>query len=152
MMAHYHPQWVPDERDGFISWIRSEFAAANAIIDSMCDHFMCIGDQGEYDAVIRSLQLRRVNWYPVLHLQQFYSVSEVAHSLDQVAWRRRERFRGAGGGYRRGFEQGKGPWKRFDGGGWKRGVEVSGREAIAKGDDKGMNYEMILLFFIISCF
>ncbi|KAK1385305.1 RNA demethylase ALKBH10B [Heracleum sosnowskyi] len=136
MMGHYHPQWVPDERDGFISWIRSEFAAANAIIDSLCDHLKGIGDQGEYDAVIGSLQLRRVNWYPVLHLQHFFSVSEVAQSLDHVAWRRRERYRGGGGGYRRGFEQGKGPGKRFDGGGWKRGVEVSGREAIAKGDDK----------------
>ena len=142
MMAHYPPQWVPDERDGFICWIRSEFAAANAIIDAMCDHLKGVGDHGEYDGVIGCLQQRRVNWYPVLHLQQFFSVSEVVHSLDQVAWRRRERFRSNENGYWRGFEQFKGPGKRFESGGFqgeKRGVEeVSGREAIVKGDDKGM--------------
>ncbi|XP_017229923.1 RNA demethylase ALKBH10B isoform X1 [Daucus carota subsp. sativus] len=118
MMAHYQPQWVLDDRDVFIAWIRSEFAAANAIIDSMCDHLKTIGDDGEYDGVIGSLQQRRVNWYPVLHLQHFFSVSEVAHSLDQAAWRRRERLRG----YRRGLEPFKAPGRRFDGG--KRGDQV----------------------------
>ncbi|KAL8157658.1 RNA demethylase ALKBH10B isoform X2 [Apium graveolens] len=129
---HHHPrQWVPDERDGFISWIRSEFAAANAIIDSMCSHLRSVGEAGEYDGVIGSLQQRRVNWYPVLHMQQYFSVSEVVHSLQQVAWRRerglRDRDRG-GYGYR-GFEQKGG--KRFGGGyrqGGHRGVEVSGQE------------------------
>lgn len=150
MMAYYPPQCVPDERDGFIFWIRSEFAAANAIIDAMCDHLNGIGDHGEYDGVIGSLQHRRVNWYPVLHFQQFFSVSEVAHSLNQVAWRRRpEWYRSSGYGSRRGFEQFKGSGKRFEGGGLqgvKREVENSDQKVIAKGDEKGMNYEMICVF------
>lgn len=154
MMGQYHQrQWVPDERDGFISWIRSEFAAANAIIDSMCSHLRSVGEAGEYDGVIGSLQQRRVNWYPVLHMQQYFSVSDVVHSLQQVAWRREQRsFRDRGDRYR-GFEQKGG--RRFGGGyrhGGQRGWEVSSQEgnvgsgkgdegklgAVAKTDDKGM--------------
>ncbi|KAJ6401738.1 hypothetical protein OIU84_013909 [Salix udensis] len=38
-------QWLPvDERDGFISWLRGEFAAANAIIDSLCHHLRVVGE------------------------------------------------------------------------------------------------------------
>ncbi|KAL1803489.1 hypothetical protein ACET3Z_032136 [Daucus carota] len=142
MMGQFHQrQWVPDERDGFISWIRSEFAAANAIIDSMCSHLRSVGEPGEYDGVIGSLQQRRVNWYPVLHMQQYFSVAEVVHSLQQVAWRRERGLRDRGDrgyGYR-GFEQKGG--KRYSGGyrqGGNRGGEVSGQEGnvgSGKGDD-----------------
>ncbi|WOH15648.1 hypothetical protein DCAR_0935191 [Daucus carota subsp. sativus] len=142
MMGQFHQrQWVPDERDGFISWIRSEFAAANAIIDSMCSHLRSVGEAGEYDGVIGSLQQRRVNWYPVLHMQQYFSVAEVVHSLQQVAWRRERGLRDRGDrgyGYR-GFEQKGG--KRYGGGyrqGGNRGGEVSGQEGnvgSGKGDD-----------------
>ncbi|KAK9059968.1 hypothetical protein SSX86_020672 [Deinandra increscens subsp. villosa] len=82
--------WYPDERDGFISWLRGEFAAANAIIDSLCHHLKSVGEQGEYDGVIGSIQQRRCNWNPVLHMQQYFSVAEVLNSLQQVTWRRQQ--------------------------------------------------------------
>ncbi|XP_041013973.1 RNA demethylase ALKBH10B-like isoform X2 [Juglans microcarpa x Juglans regia] len=88
---HYHRQWFPDERDGFISWLRGEFAAANAIIDSLCHHMRTVGDPGEYDNVIGCIQQRRCNWNPVLHMQQYFSVAEVIYALQQVAWRRQQR-------------------------------------------------------------
>ncbi|CAI9278759.1 unnamed protein product [Lactuca saligna] len=36
--------WYPDERDEFISWLRGEFAAANAIIDSLCHHLKSVSE------------------------------------------------------------------------------------------------------------
>ncbi|KAI3729724.1 hypothetical protein L6452_18388 [Arctium lappa] len=86
--------WYADERDGFISWLRGEFAAANAIIDSMCHHLKSVGEPGEYDEVIGSIQQRRCNWNPVLHLQQYFSVAEVLYALQQVTWRRQQQNRG----------------------------------------------------------
>ncbi|CAN8293462.1 unnamed protein product [Cochlearia groenlandica] len=58
--------WFPDERDEFIAWIRGEFAAANAMIDSLCNHLTAIG---AYDDL-------------------FYSVEEVSYNLQQVAWKK----------------------------------------------------------------
>ncbi|XAR63712.1 hypothetical protein NMG60_11023748 [Bertholletia excelsa] len=88
----HHRQWFPDERDGFISWLRGEFAAANAIIDSLCHHLKVIGEPEEYDGVIGCIQQRRCNWNPVLHMQQYFSVAEVVYALQQVTWRRQQRF------------------------------------------------------------
>ncbi|KAI3696167.1 hypothetical protein L1987_79177 [Smallanthus sonchifolius] len=122
--------WYPDERDGFISWLRGEFAAANAIIDSLCHHLKSVGEQGEYDVVIGSIQQRRCNWNPVLHMQQYFSVAEVLNALQQATWRRQQQQQqqhrsggfydpvkvvgsgkdykraGGGGGYRQGQGQG----------------------------------------------
>lgn len=89
---HYHRQWFPDERDGFISWLRGEFAAANAIIDSLCQHMRAVGEPGEYENVIGCIQQRRCNWNPVLHMQQYFSVAEVMYALQQVALRRQQRY------------------------------------------------------------
>ncbi|XP_073100601.1 RNA demethylase ALKBH10B-like, partial [Elaeis guineensis] len=83
--------WFPDERDGFISWIRAEFAAANAIIDSLIHHLRAIGEPVEYDAVVGFIQQRRCSWNPVLHLQQYFSVADVAYALQQIAWRKQQR-------------------------------------------------------------
>ncbi|XP_022776546.1 uncharacterized protein LOC111318141 [Durio zibethinus] len=100
----HHPwQWFPDERDGVIYWLRGEFAAANAMIDSLCHHLCEIGDFGEYEAVISCIQQRRCNWSPVLHMQQYFSVAEVSYALQQVAWRRRQRH----------YDQGKVGGKEF---------------------------------------
>ncbi|XP_023769171.1 RNA demethylase ALKBH10B isoform X2 [Lactuca sativa] len=82
--------WYPDERDEFISWLRGEFAAANAIIDSLCHHLKSVSEPGEYDGVIGSIQQRRCNWNPVLHMQQYFSVAEVIYSLQQATWRRQQ--------------------------------------------------------------
>lgn len=81
-----------DERDGFISWLRGEFAAANAIIDSLCNHLRTVGEPGEYDMVVNCIQQRRCNWNPVLHMQQYFSVGEVLFALEQVGWRRKQRY------------------------------------------------------------
>ncbi|XP_017699280.1 RNA demethylase ALKBH10B-like isoform X2 [Phoenix dactylifera] len=83
--------WFPDERDGFISWIRAEFAAANAIIDSLVHHLRAIGEPEEYDAVVGFIHQRRCSWNPILHLQHYYSVAEVAYALQQVTWRKQQR-------------------------------------------------------------
>ncbi|KAG5073536.1 hypothetical protein JHK84_054767 [Glycine max] len=88
---HYRQQWFVDERDGFIGWLRSEFAAANAIIDSLCHHLRCVGEPGEYDMVVGAIQQRRCNWTQVLLMQQYFSVSEVVCALQQVSWRRQQR-------------------------------------------------------------
>lgn len=88
----HHRQWFPDERDGFISWLRGEFAASNAIIDSLCHHLRAVSEPGEYDVVIGCIQQRRSNWNPVLHMQQYFSVAEVMYALQQVAWRRQHRY------------------------------------------------------------
>ncbi|XP_010458983.1 PREDICTED: uncharacterized protein LOC104740153 [Camelina sativa] len=82
--------WIPDERDGFISWLRAEFAAANAIIDSLCQHLQTIGDQNEYESVIGSIHHRRLGWSQVLTMQQFYPVAEVSYNLQQIAWKRQQ--------------------------------------------------------------
>ncbi|GAB2279926.1 hypothetical protein Dimus_014561 [Dionaea muscipula] len=91
-MEIHHPRpWFPDERDGFISWIRAEFAAANAIIDSLCQHLRVVGEPGEYDYVIGCIQQRRLTWTSVLHMQQYFPISEVIYGLQQAAWRRQSR-------------------------------------------------------------
>nr|CAB3496537.1 unnamed protein product [Digitaria exilis] len=84
-----HAGWLVDERDGFISWLRGEFAAANAIIDLLVVHLRSVGDPGEYDHVAASVQQRRHHWAPVIHMQQFFPVADVAFALQQAGWRRR---------------------------------------------------------------
>uniref|UniRef100_A0A0E0KB23 Fe2OG dioxygenase domain-containing protein n=1 Tax=Oryza punctata TaxID=4537 RepID=A0A0E0KB23_ORYPU len=66
--------WVVDERDGFISWLRGEFAAANAIIDLLLLHLRSVGEPGEFEHVAAAVQQRRHHWAPVIHMQQFFPV------------------------------------------------------------------------------
>ncbi|CAI0553044.1 unnamed protein product [Linum tenue] len=88
---HPRQQWFPvDERDGFISWLRGEFAAANAMIDALCHHLRAVGEPGDYDLAIGCIQQRRFNWNPVLHMQQYFSVGEVVFALQQVVLRRQQ--------------------------------------------------------------
>ncbi|CAN6285002.1 unnamed protein product [Urochloa humidicola] len=87
--AAEHAGWLVDERDGFISWLRGEFAAANAIIDLLVVHLRSAGDPGEYDHVAAAVQQRRHHWAPVIHMQQFFPVADVAFALQQAGWRRR---------------------------------------------------------------
>ncbi|KAJ6791342.1 uncharacterized protein M6B38_244345 [Iris pallida] len=83
-------QWYVDERDGFISWLLSEFAAANAIIDSLVHHLRATGNPGEYEAAVACIQQRRFNWNPVIHMQQYFSITEVTFALQQAAWRKQQ--------------------------------------------------------------
>ncbi|KAE8667260.1 anthranilate synthase component II-like [Hibiscus syriacus] len=100
---HQYRQWLPDERDGFIYWLRGEFAAANAMIDVLCQHLREVGGVGEYEAVIACIQQRRCHWNPVLHMQHYFSVAEVPQALQQVVWSRRQRH----------YDQGKVGGKEF---------------------------------------
>ncbi|XP_027342059.1 RNA demethylase ALKBH10B-like [Abrus precatorius] len=142
---HYRQQWFVDERDGLIGWLRSEFAAANAIIDSLCHHLRVVGDPGEYDMVVGAIQQRRCNWNQVLLMQQYFSVAEVVYALQQVAWRRQQRYldpvkvgakevRKSGSGYRHG--------QRFEGAkeGYNSSVESYNHDAnavVTGGVEKG---------------
>ncbi|XP_074555662.1 uncharacterized protein LOC141811538 [Curcuma longa] len=76
--------WFVDERDGFISWLRGEFVAANAIIDLLMDHLRVTGEPGEYDHVVGSIHQRRFHWTYFLHMQQFFPVADVGYALQQV--------------------------------------------------------------------
>ncbi|KAI4386036.1 hypothetical protein MLD38_004008 [Melastoma candidum] len=91
-----HPRPLPpqpyylDERDGLISWLRGEFAAANAIIDSLLNHLHSIGNPGEYDPVLASISQRRCNWTSILYMQQYFPISDVVYALKHAAWRRQQ--------------------------------------------------------------
>ncbi|RAL48058.1 hypothetical protein DM860_017849 [Cuscuta australis] len=105
----YHPphHHQMDERDAFMSWLRGEFAASNAIIDAMCHHLRMLGEPGEYEGVIGCIQQRRCNWNSVLYMQQYFSVAEVVYELQQVEYRK----------HRRGFDGGGFKGRRTGGGG-----------------------------------
>ncbi|MCO5610138.1 hypothetical protein L7F22_064373 [Adiantum nelumboides] len=76
---------LSDERDGYINWLKGEFAAANAIIDSMCQHVRSIGNAEDYDDVFSCLNRRRHSWTPTLYMQHFFPVDDIVYSLKQVA-------------------------------------------------------------------
>ncbi|KAL3652863.1 hypothetical protein CASFOL_002544 [Castilleja foliolosa] len=119
-LPHYHQM---DERDGLLMWLRGEFAAANAIIDTLCHHLRAIGDPGEYEGVIESIQQRRCNWSPVLYMQQYFPVAEVVNGLQQVGWRRQQKQKAVAGFEDSGRFGGGG--KDYRGGGG-RGIRVGG--------------------------
>lgn len=139
----FSPQQM-DERDGFISWLRGEFAASNAIIDALCHHLRLVGEAGEYDGVISCVQQRRGNWSSVLHMQQYFSVAEVIYSLHQVEWRKQQKgFDGGGvgkGGKRNGGGRGGGAWRNEGG---KDGKESQGQNFSMDGYGKTNGVEKI---------
>ncbi|KAJ3694877.1 hypothetical protein LUZ60_000254 [Juncus effusus] len=81
--------WTPvSDRDSFFAWLRSEFAASNAIIDALIEHLRLTGGSGEFDDLARWVQCRRSGWAPVLHMQQYVSVGEVRSALHEVRLRK----------------------------------------------------------------
>lgn len=79
-------------KDTIISWFRGEFAAANAIIDALCGHLVTLqgvggggGGGSEYEAVFAAIHRRRLNWIPVLQMQKYHSIADVATELKKVA-------------------------------------------------------------------
>ncbi|XP_047083951.1 RNA demethylase ALKBH10B-like [Lolium rigidum] len=84
---HQQPAWLMDERDGFISWLRGEFAAANAIIDLLVLHLRAL--PGDYDHVFAAVHQRRHHWAHIIHMQQFFPVTDVALALQHTEWLRR---------------------------------------------------------------
>lgn len=78
-------------KDAIIAWFRGEFAAANAIIDSLCGHLAQLsGGASEYEAVFAAIHRRRLNWIPVLQMQKYHSIADVAVELRRVAARKVE--------------------------------------------------------------
>ncbi|PKI75030.1 hypothetical protein CRG98_004577 [Punica granatum] len=75
-------------KDVILSWFRGEFAAANAIIDALCGYLSQLGGVSDYEAVFQAVHRRRMNWIPVLHMQEFHSVAEVVLELSRVAARK----------------------------------------------------------------
>ncbi|KAL3635914.1 hypothetical protein CASFOL_020461 [Castilleja foliolosa] len=123
---HYHQM---DERDRLLMWLRGEFAAANAIIDALCHHLSAVGDPGEYDGVIGSIQQRRCNWNPVLHMQQYFPVAEVVYGLQQVGWKRQQQQKTVAGFEGSGRIGGGGKdYRRGGGRGIRGGSEVNGKD------------------------
>jgi hypothetical protein len=79
--------WLVDERDDFITWLCCEFAAANAIVDHLVFHLRSISESGEYDHVFSLVQQRHHHWPHVIHMQQFFPVSDITFTLQQASWR-----------------------------------------------------------------
>ncbi|XP_077240628.1 RNA demethylase ALKBH10B-like [Tasmannia lanceolata] len=81
-------------KDVVISWFRGEFTAANAIIDALCNHLTQINDgdqRSDYESVFAALHSRRMNWIPILQMQKYFSIAEVAIELRQVAEKKRNK-------------------------------------------------------------
>ncbi|CAN1352723.1 RNA demethylase ALKBH10B [Linum perenne] len=73
-------------KDAILSWFRGEFAAANAIIDALCGHLAQLGGEGsDYEEVFSAIHRRRLNWIPVLQMQKYHSIADVAVELRRVA-------------------------------------------------------------------
>lgn len=84
-MMPVHP---PDTfaRDAIIAWFRGEFAAANAIIDSLCSHLRQLegGGGSDYESVFAAIHRRRMNWIPILQMQKYHPIADVAIELKRV--------------------------------------------------------------------
>ncbi|XP_054781343.1 RNA demethylase ALKBH10B-like [Prosopis cineraria] len=76
-------------KDAFISWIRTEFAAANAIIDTLCSHLALLAKladaSSDYDSVFDAIHRRRHTWVPILQMQKYDSIADVTWELRKVA-------------------------------------------------------------------
>lgn len=83
------PGMMPEAfaKDAIIAWFRGEFAAANAIIDALCSHLKQLegGGGSEYESVFAAIHRRRLNWIPILQMQKYYSIADVALELRKVA-------------------------------------------------------------------
>lgn len=82
------PAVMPESfaKDAIIAWFRGEFAAANAIIDALCAHLKQLDDLGSgYDSVFAAIHRRRLNWIPILQMQKYYSIADVAVELRKAS-------------------------------------------------------------------
>lgn len=93
---------TPAQKDKVIEWYRGEFAAANAIIDSLCHHLVQLVSNGgtddngvsvpaEYEGAFAAIHRRRLNWIPVLQMQKYFTIADVAQELRKAAEKRREK-------------------------------------------------------------
>ncbi|WVZ06261.1 hypothetical protein V8G54_019607 [Vigna mungo] len=78
-------------KDAILAWFRGEFAAANAIIDALCGHLASIAStSSDYEATFAAIHNRRINWIPVIQMQKYHSIADVALELRKVADRKTE--------------------------------------------------------------
>lgn len=88
MIPMHNPMMISDEfaRDAILAWYRGEFAAANAIIDALCGHLTHLagGAPSEYESAFAAIHRRRLNWIPVLQMQKYHSIADVAVELRRV--------------------------------------------------------------------
>ncbi|XP_065861197.1 RNA demethylase ALKBH10B-like isoform X2 [Euphorbia lathyris] len=77
-------------KDAVLSWFRGEFAAANAIIDALCTHLVQLSDgaRSDYEPVFAAIHRRRLNWIPVLQMQKYHPIADVALELRRVTDRK----------------------------------------------------------------
>lgn len=93
MTAMQQQQQIPEAyaKDAIIAWFRGEFAAANAIIDALCNHLTHLDSNGsDYESVFAAIHRRRLNWIPVLHMQKYFSIADVAIELRKTAAKKDE--------------------------------------------------------------
>ncbi|XP_057473807.1 RNA demethylase ALKBH10B-like isoform X2 [Actinidia eriantha] len=81
-------------KDAIIAWFRGEFAAANAIVDALCNHLTQLeggcGRGSEYESVFAAIHRRRLNWIPILQMQKYFSIGDVVLELRRAAERKME--------------------------------------------------------------
>lgn len=78
-------------KDAILAWFRGEFAAANAIIDALCGHLASIAAaSSDYEATFAAIHHRRINWIPIIQMQKYHSIADVALELRKVADRKTE--------------------------------------------------------------
>ncbi|RZC20766.1 hypothetical protein D0Y65_007216 [Glycine soja] len=78
-------------KDAILAWFRGEFAAANAIIDSLCGHLAHLAAaSSDYDATFTAIHRRRLNWIPVIQMQKYHSIADVTLELRRVAEKKTE--------------------------------------------------------------
>ncbi|XP_057424275.1 RNA demethylase ALKBH10B [Lotus japonicus] len=84
---HHQPMVVSDSfaKDAILAWFRGEFAAANAIIDALCAHLASSSSAADYSPVFAAIHRRRLNWIPVIQMQKYHSIADVALQLRKVA-------------------------------------------------------------------
>lgn len=80
------PMLVSDSfaKDAILAWFRGEFAAANAIIDALCTHLSQLSSAADYSSVFAAIHRRRLHWIPVLQMQKYHSIADVALQLRKV--------------------------------------------------------------------
>ncbi|KAL5561626.1 hypothetical protein UlMin_031373 [Ulmus minor] len=125
---------IPDAiaKDAILAWFRGEFAAANAIIDALCGHLAQLSDgSSEYDAVFAAIHQRRLNWIPILQMQKYHSIADVALELRRVTAKKVE-------------EEGKRSHDREDGG--EKRMEKKSEEVNLDGEteEKGKVHEKVM--------
>ncbi|KAE9618453.1 putative oxoglutarate/iron-dependent dioxygenase, alpha-ketoglutarate-dependent dioxygenase AlkB [Lupinus albus] len=81
------PMLVSDSfaKDAILAWFRGEFAAANAIIDALCAHLSLLGDASDYDYLFAAIHRRRFNWIPIIQMQKYHSIADVALELRKLS-------------------------------------------------------------------